>query len=62
MSAGHEIQAMFEVAQSVPAPRQPARVAAVCHCGEPFVECRGCGAARCLGCEPVRDDDCMWTI
>ncbi len=50
----------------VPAPRTPAapvpRPADACHCGEAFAPCRGCGAARCPACEPVRDDDCLWGV
>lgn len=33
-----------------------------CHCGEAFETCGGCGAPRCPGCEPVRDDDCRWGV
>lgn len=33
-----------------------------CHCGEAFEACRGCGAARCPGCEPVRDEDCLFGV
>ncbi len=37
-------------------------LADTCHCGEFFETCRGCGAPRCPGCEPVRDEDCLWAV
>lgn len=35
---------------------------APCHCGSPMFHCAACGAPRCVTCEPVSSDDCMWQV
>lgn len=52
------------VAQTGWAARQPTRPeSAACHdCGTPLGDCLGCGAVRCLSCEPYLSEDCRWMI
>ena len=33
-----------------------------CECGSDLVTCAGCGTLRCLSCDPVRSDDCVWSV
>jgi hypothetical protein len=32
----------------------------LCHCGTSFADCDGCGAERCLACDPYSSDDCRY--
>lgn len=34
----------------------------LCHCGASLDACQSCGDLRCLDCDPIRSDDCVWQV